>query len=130
MKAKSRKARETRAAYRVRTKRVTGKPRARLTRARKVAATVPWEQRIAPTDEPLMEWDAWLSAHEVEFEKKYPGNYLAIWDKRILAASTNGDEIYRLARQAAPSVIPLVTYIPRADEMPIVVTPFPAVVVR
>ena len=127
MKAKPRKTRETRAAYRVRTKRVAGKPRAR---ARKVAATVPWEQRIAPTDEQLMEWDAWLSAHEVEFEKKYPGNYLAIWDKRILAASTNGDEIYRLARQAAPSVIPLVTYIPRADEMPIVVTPFPAVVVR
>ncbi len=104
---------------------MTGKPR-----AHKVAARVPWEQRIAPTDEQLMEWDAWLSAHEAEFEKKYPGNYLAIWDKRIIAASTNGDEVYRLAHQAAPSVIPLVTYIPRTDEMPMIVTPFPAVAVR
>ncbi len=134
MGATSKKVRETRAAYRVRTKRTMGKPRAQLARARKPhkprVTGVPWTERIAPTDEQLMEWDAWLSAHEVEFEKKYPGNYLAIWDKRILAASTNGDEVYRLARQAAPSVIPLVTYIPRADEMPMVVTPFPAVVVR
>ena len=125
MKAKPKNVRETRAAYRIRAKRTAAKPRTRKAHIRK-AAVVSWVERIAPSDKQLLEWDAWLSAREAEFEEKYPGNYLAIWDKRILAASTNGDEVYRLAREAAPSVIPLVTYIPRADEMPIVVTPFPA----
>ncbi len=130
MRATSKKVRETRAAYRVRTKRTMGKPSAQLARTRKPhkprVTVVPWTERIAPTDEQLVEWDAWLSAHEAEFEDKYPGHYLAVWDKQIVAATTQRDQIYPLVHQARPEVIPLIAYIPRADEVYMIPSVFPA----
>jgi hypothetical protein len=125
MKAKPRKTRETRAAYRVRTKRTIGKPRARRARARKVAATVPWEERIAPTDGQLMEWHLWLNEHSDELEEKYPGQYLAIWDKQVIASADTRRQVYSLADRMMPQVIPLVTYIPNVDEIAFVPSVFP-----
>ncbi|MBI5035029.1 MAG: hypothetical protein HZB51_31275 [Chloroflexi bacterium] len=87
---------------------------------------MPWAKRAAPTDEQLIEWSAWLNEHETEFEKKFPGHYLAIWDKRIIAASPDGDVIYRLANRRMPAIIPMITYVPRAEDFPMVLTPFPA----
>lgn len=89
------------------------------------AAPVPWEERIAPTDEQIREWDAWLNEHEPEFEEKYPGQYLAIWDKQVIAASTDHGETYRLADRARPAVIPLVTYVPRPQDVFVVPSNFP-----
>lgn len=127
MKQKPKKARETRAAYRVRTKRVTGKPRARhvRARARKVAAAVPWGQRIAPTDAQLMEWHLWLNEHSDELEEKYPGQYLAIWDKQVIASADTRRRLYVLADRVMPQVIHLVTYIPNVGEIAFVPSVFP-----
>ncbi|MDE3089922.1 MAG: hypothetical protein KGJ80_11130 [Chloroflexota bacterium] len=125
MKAKAKKARETRAAYRVRTRKARLiKPRTVSSRARKVTV-VPWEKRIAPTDEQIREWDAWLNEHEPEFAEKYPGYYLAIWDKQVIAASTDNGETYRLADRVRPDVIPLVTYVPRPQDVFVVPSNFP-----
>lgn len=124
-KNRTRRARETRVAYRVRTRKARlVKPRAVKPHARK-AVVVPWEERIAPTDDQLREWDAWLNAHEAEFEKKYPGYYLAIWDEQIIAATRDRKAIYPLADRARPEIIPLVTYIPRPHEVFVVPSNFP-----
>ncbi|MBI5302451.1 MAG: hypothetical protein HY868_09955 [Chloroflexi bacterium] len=125
MKAKPSKTRETRAAYRVRTKHAI-KPRPAQPRVRKsLAPVVAWAERIAPTDDQLREWDMWLNEHEPEFEEKYPGHYLAIWDKQIIAATTDRNSVYRLARRARPEVIPLITYVPREQDMLVVPSNFP-----
>lgn len=125
MKAKVRKARETRAAYRVRTKHIPAKP-VRLKRARKPGApVVRWEERVAPTDEQLSVWSVWLDQHETEFEEKYPGHYLAVWDKQIIAMASSRKRLYTLADQARPNVIPLVTYIPRVEDVTVVPSNFP-----
>jgi hypothetical protein len=119
MKARQKKTRETRAAYRVKTRQAkTQKPRLRKARAKQTEEIlVPWGQRIAPTDQQVKEWDKWLSEQEPEFEKKYPGHYLAIWDKQIIALTRESDQIYPLARKAMPKVIPLIWYVPRPEEM-------------
>ena len=128
-KARARKARETRVAYRVRRKPRAIKPRVVRPLVRKTAAhvspSVPWEERVAQTDQQLMEWDAWLNEHEPEFEEKYPGHYLAIWDRQIIAKTERRAEIYPLAHQAMPHVIPLITYVPRPGEMDMVPSVFP-----
>ncbi len=123
----TRKARETRAAYRVKSKARGAPLRARKPHAREMAErVVPWEERIAPTDEQLGEWMAWLNEHEPEFEQKYSGHYLAIWDKQIIAATRDSNLVYPLARQVMPNVVPLVTYVPRVEEMDFAFSPFPA----
>ncbi|MBI3741631.1 MAG: hypothetical protein HY257_07740 [Chloroflexi bacterium] len=102
------------------------KPRVKKSRAPlEETRFVPWEERIAPTTEQLREWDTWLNKHEPEFEEKYPGHYLAIWDKGIIAATTDRNNVYRLARRARPEVIPLITYVPREQDMLIVPSNFP-----
>jgi hypothetical protein len=121
-----RKSRETRAAYRVRTTRARGvRPRAVRSRARQAIA-VPWEKRVAPTDEQVREWDEWLNEHEPEFEEKYPGRYLAIWDGQVIAVASTRAQLYVLADQARPEVIPLVTYIPHAEDVFVIPSNFPA----
>ncbi len=115
------KTRESRSAYRVK----KSKPRTPKRRTLQ-SAIVPSIKRIAPTTEQLLDWNAWLSEHEAEFERKFPGHYMAIWDKQILAATPDGDAIYRLAHRAMPTVIPLVTFIPHVEDLPIVLTPFPS----
>ena len=117
MKAKSRKARETRAAYRVRTKRVTGKPRARLTRARKpVVPAVRWEERKAATWQEMEQWRLWFNKHASEFEQKYPGKYLAIWNAEIIAVGSTWGQAWDAAIAVRPNIIPLVTYVPTEGE--------------
>ncbi len=123
---KTKKTRETRAAYRVKSKARNMAPRTRKPRARAVERVVPWEERLAPTDEQLDEWMAWLNEREPEFEQKYPGHYLAIWDKQIIAATRDSNLVYPLARQAMSNVVPLVTYVPRVEEMDFAFSPFPA----
>jgi hypothetical protein len=124
MKAKPKKARETRVAYRVRTRKARlVKPRAKP-RARQPLA-VPWAERIAPTDEQLMEWHLWLNEHADELEEKYPGQYLAIWDKRVIASANTRRQLYSLADRVMPQAIHLVTYIPHAHEIAFVPSIFP-----
>ena len=123
VKSQDKKTRETRVAYRAKRKPQTAKSRARKLVAAKV---VPWEKRLAPTDGQIREWTDWLNQHEPEFEAKYPGHYLAIWDKEIIATTSNRDQIYSLADAARPEVIPLITYVPRANDMNFAFSPFPA----
>lgn len=121
---KTKKLRETRTAYRARTTRTRGaKPRA--IRSRRQVMAVPWEKRIAPTDSQLAEWGAWLDLRETEFEKKYPGQYLAVWGKRVIATAATRAQLYVLADKARPEVIPLVTYIPFAEDIFVVPSNFP-----
>lgn len=122
---KAKRTRETRAAYRTRTAPARKSKSRAVQRRPSRTRVVPWAERIAPTNEQLLDWNAWLNEHEAEFEKKFPGHYLAIWDKQVVAASPDGDAIYRLARRAMPAVIPLVTFVPSAEDMPMVLTPFP-----
>lgn len=120
-----RKTRETRAAYRPRPRKPI-KPRiARTHKGARLPAAVPWEKRIAPTDEQVRDWDAWLNEHEPEFEAKYPGCYLAIWDRQVIAVASTRAQLYALADQVRPEVIPLVTYVPRAEDMLVVPSNFP-----
>ena len=129
VKSQAKKTRETRVAYRAKRKPQAVAPHTPKPRVRKqvaAAKSVPWEKRIAPTDEQIREWTDWLNVHEPEFEAKYPGHYLAIWDRQIIGASKDHGEAYRLAGQASPDVIPLVTYVPQPDEMFIVPSNFPA----
>ncbi len=130
MKAKPKKVRETRAAYRVRTKRMMGKPIAQLARVRKShksrVTVVPWTERIAPTDEQLMEWHLWLNQHADELERKYSGQFLAIWDKQVIASADTRRQVYSLADRAMPQVIHLVTYIPHLHEIAFAPSNFPA----
>ena len=123
---KAKKMRETRTAYRARMSKTKVKTRVVRPRAPKAIVSVPWKDRVAPTDEQLIEWSAWLNAHEAEFEEKYPGHYLAIWEKQIVAVAATRAQLYVLADQARPEVIPLVTYIPRAEDVFIVPSNFPA----
>jgi len=124
---KQKQTRETRAAYRARTRRVTAyKARAKKSRPKKVEAEfVPWAERIAPTDEQVKEWDAWLNEREPDFEIKYPGRFLAIWDKKIIATGSTRAQLYARVHQTQPKVIPLVTFIPSADEVIFIPSNFP-----
>ncbi|MCX7839595.1 MAG: DUF5678 domain-containing protein [Anaerolineae bacterium] len=120
------RARETRVVYRARTR----KPiKRQVVRSSKSSATrsvaVPWEARIAPTAEQVRDWDAWLNEHEPEFEEKYPGRYLAIWDRQVIAIAPTRAELYALADRVKPEVIPLVTYVPRAEDIRILPSNFP-----
>ncbi|OGO40562.1 MAG: hypothetical protein A2Z03_03460 [Chloroflexi bacterium RBG_16_56_8] len=129
VKSQAKKTRETRVAYRAKRKSQAGVPRTPKPRVRKqvaAAKSVPWEKRIAPTEEQIREWTDWLNQHEPEFEIKYPGHYLAIWDRRIIGASPSHGEVYRLAGHARPDVIPLITYVPRPNEIFAVPSNFPA----
>jgi hypothetical protein len=121
----TKKTRETRVAYRARTTRARAvKPRVASVRAHTSAAGL-WRERIAPSPEQLVDWTLWYNAHAAEFEAKYSGQYLAIWDKQVIATAPTRGEIYKLADQARPEVVAVITFIPRAD-MPFVLTPFPA----
>jgi uncharacterized protein DUF5678 len=122
MKARRRQAREAWTSYRVRRKKVRAKP---ATRKGEVPR-VPWGQRIAPTDEQLRDWDAWLNEHEPEFEEKYPGQFIAIWDKQVIVVAANRRKLYRLSHQTRPEVIPLVSYVPREQDINIAPSNFPA----
>jgi hypothetical protein len=120
MKPKTRKLGETRAVYRVRTARTHApKPRAR------VAPSVPWELRVAPTHAQLMEWHLWLNERADDLEEKYPGQFLAIWDKQVVASGNTRRQVYARADRARPRVIPLVTYIPLANEIAFAPSNFP-----
>ncbi len=121
----TRKTRETRAAYRARTRKPIAKPRGARVRA-SLPVAVPWVERIAPTAAQVRDWDAWLNEHEPEFEEKYPGHYLAIWDCQVIAVACTRAQLYALADQARPEVIPLVTYVPRAEDMFVIPSNFPA----
>lgn len=115
--------------YRARARKPIPRPRVVRSRVPKIASlpvAVPWERRIAPTDAQVRDWDAWLNEHEPEFEEKYPGRYLAIWDRQVIAVASTRAHLYALADQAKPEVIPLVTYVPRAEDMSIIPSNFPA----
>ncbi|MBI5650374.1 MAG: hypothetical protein HZC40_08010 [Chloroflexi bacterium] len=116
MKTKTRKTRETRAVYRVRTTR-THAPR--VTRPRVVKPAIPtinWEARQRATWQELAQWHRWLNDHEPEFEEKYPGKYLAIWESEIVAIGKTWGEAFDNAAIARPNVGPLIAYIPTEAE--------------
>jgi hypothetical protein len=117
MKPKPRKMGETRAVYRVRTTR-THTPR--IVRPRVVKPAIPtinWETRQHATWQELEQWHSWLNDHESEFEEKYPGKYLAIWQNEIIAIGKTWGEAFDNAAIARPNVGPLITYIPLPEEM-------------
>ncbi|MBM3130199.1 MAG: hypothetical protein FJ009_16440 [Chloroflexi bacterium] len=124
------KTRETRAAYRARTRKTIAtrlpvvRSHAAKLQARQVVA-VPWEERVAPTSEQLMEWHLWLNEHADDLEAKYSGKFLAIWDKQIIASGNTRRQVYSRADQARSQVIPLITYIPIADEIAFAPSNFP-----
>ena len=112
MKAKRRQTRETRAAYRTRKRQGRTKPVSHTQ-----VPVVPWEERIAPTDEQLEEWNMWLNDHEPEFEEKYPGQYLAIWDKKVISVASSRFELYAQVDRTQPKIIPLITFVPGPHEI-------------
>lgn len=122
----TRKVHETRVVYRARTRKPIKRSVVRSSKS-KVARSVvvPWEARVAPTDEQMRDWDAWLNEREAEFEEKYAGRYLAIWDRQVIAVAPTRAELYALADQVKPEVIPLVTYVPRAEDMRVLPSNFP-----
>jgi|Deesub1362A_J573_1020465.scaffolds.fasta_scaffold16708_2 recombinational DNA repair ATPase RecF len=72
--------------------------------------------QIEPTHEELMRWHVWINEHEHEFERKYAGKYLAIWDNQVVGVGDNAWEARRAAERWQPGIVPLVTYIPTEKE--------------
>lgn len=116
MKARPRKTRETRAAYRIR-KRAEITPRVKRSRTRKAARpAIQWEDRKYATWQELEQWRMWLSDHAPELEAKYSGKYLAIWKNQIIAIGKTWGEAFDNAAMAQPNVGPLIAYIPTEEE--------------
>jgi hypothetical protein len=72
-------------------------------------------EKLAPTHEELMHWFLWVNEHASEFEEKYPGKYLAIWDYEIIGVG-EGTEVYEEAQRRRPDVIPYIVYVPIEEE--------------
>ncbi len=72
-------------------------------------------EKLAPTYEELMRWFLWVNEHTSEFEEKYPGKYLAIWDCEIIGVG-EGEEVYEEAQRRRPDVIPYIVYVPSEEE--------------
>jgi len=124
--AKAKTVRETRVAYRARPVRPRARRAARPRAARQIAQPViSVSARQAATWQQSLRWQGWLNEHAREFEEKNPGQYLAIWDEQIIATGNTWGEAYKAATATRPDVIPLVTYIPRAEDVPFLLTPFP-----
>lgn len=73
-----------------------------------------------PSWQALEMWRRWKREHTQELERKFPGNYLAIWKKQVIATGRTWGEAYDNAITARPSAIPWVTYIPTPEEMSLV----------
>lgn len=117
MKAKQKQVRETRATYHVsRTKSGKAKSSARRGKVGGADSAVPWEKRHERSWRELETWRLWLNDQEAELEKKYPGKYLAIWDKEIIAEGNSWGGAWDAAMIARPDIIPLVAYIPTEKE--------------
>jgi len=71
--------------------------------------------KLAPTYEELMHWFLWVNEHVSEFEEKYSGKYLAIWDYEIIGVG-EGMEVYEEAQYRRPDVIPYIVYVPTEEE--------------
>ena len=70
----------------------------------------------SPTHEELMRWHEWLVEHEPEFETRYAGQYLAIWDKQVVTAGADEWAVIQEARRRLPDAVPLIVYIPTEKE--------------
>ena len=66
---------------------------------------------VAATFEETMRWSDWVDEHMPEFEQKYAGKYLAIWDCEIAGISDDGWEADEQARKQRPGTVPLVVYV-------------------
>ena len=53
--------------------------------------------------------------NEPELEEKYPGKYVAIWKKQVVAEGNSISEVYRITDEKNIRK-PLVTYIPKDGE--------------
>ena len=71
--------------------------------------------KMAPTDEELMRWFLWVNEHTSEFEQRYPGKHLAIWDCEVIGVG-DGETVYEEARRRRPDVIPYIVYVPMEEE--------------
>jgi hypothetical protein len=114
-KSRTQKVRETRVAYRTRTKRAKSvKPR--TAKVEQPLGQVP----PGPSWQELQAWHAWKDEHEAEFVREYPGKYLAIWQKQVIAIGGTYGEAFDNAKRAKPDAVPLVTYVPTQEEMKLV----------
>lgn len=71
--------------------------------------------KLIPPDE-LRKWHDWLGAHEEEFERLYPGKYVAIYRERLVAVGDDSSDAQRRAREIVPDCVPLVAYIPKEGD--------------
>ncbi|MEA3344907.1 MAG: DUF5678 domain-containing protein [Chloroflexota bacterium] len=72
--------------------------------------------KLAPTHEELLRWHTWVNEQEAEFEGKYAGKYLAIWDEKIVGIGEDGGEAIESAKLWRSDVVPYIVYIPTEKE--------------
>ena len=107
---KTKKARETRAAYRVKSRTRAGKPRQ--------AGGIP----EGPSWQELEAWRRWKQEHLVELEREYPGKYVAIWKMKVVGAGKTWGAAFDNARELLPRAAPWVTYVSALEEKDLVYT--------
>ena len=66
---------------------------------------------IAPTFEETMRWDDWADERMPEFEQKYAGKYLAIWDCEIAGIGDDSWEARQETEKQYPNTVPLIVYV-------------------
>ena len=112
MKAKPRKTRETRAAYRARTSK-SHVPKATPIKPGLSAMPIP----DGPTWQELETWRVWKREHLAKLEQEFPGKYVAIWKNKVIATGATLKETFHNAHSKNPDAVPWVTYIPTLEEM-------------
>ena len=72
--------------------------------------------KLAPTPAELYHWFLWANEHRQEFEKKYEGKHLAIWDRQIIGIGGDLLEASEQAEHCRPDVEPYFVYVPTEKE--------------
>jgi predicted RNA-binding Zn-ribbon protein involved in translation (DUF1610 family) len=72
--------------------------------------------QISPTHEESLRWLIWINEHEPEFEEKYAGRYLAIWDEQIVGRGDDWGQAYDAAKRWRKDIVPYIIYIPTEKE--------------
>lgn len=65
--------------------------------------------------------DEWFSQRSEEFFEKYSGKYMGIVDRKVIIVDKDFGKVFRKVTKEYPEKIPRISYIPREDELEILV---------
>ena len=106
---KTKKTRETRAGYRVKSKaRVVALRSVKPRRVSGVPEGPSWQELEASRK--------WKDEHSEELEREHPGRYVAIWKMQVIGAGKTWGEAFDNARGRLPRAVPWVTYVSAVEE--------------